>query len=85
MVKNVEFDQIFEIEQHLMARIQSVPEMVQTLFSCRTYFKYLNTKWKNNNRHFHSENLDKNGINVTSLNQFYLIILKNFPDFFLKW
>ena len=54
VVKNVEFDQIFEIEQHLMARIHSVPEMVQTLFSCRRYFKYLNTKWKNNNRHFHS-------------------------------
>ena len=82
MVQNVEFDQIFEIEQHLMACIQRVPEMVQTLFSCRRYFKYLNTKWKNNNRHFSFENLDKIGVNVTSLNQFYLIILKNFPDFF---
>ena len=54
VVQNVEFDQIFEIEQHLMARIQSVPEIVQTLFSCRRCFKYLKTKWKNNNRHFHS-------------------------------
>ena len=31
-VKNVEFDQIFEIKQHLMARTQSVPEMVQSYF-----------------------------------------------------
>ena len=54
VVQNVEFDQIFEIEQHFMALIQSVPEMVQTLFSCKTYFRYLNTKWKNNIRHFHS-------------------------------
>ena len=54
VVKNVEFDQIFEIEQHLMARIHSVPVMMPALFSCRTYFRYLNTKWKNNNRHFHS-------------------------------
>ena len=34
VVKNVEFDLIFEIEQHLIAHIQSVSEMVQTLFSC---------------------------------------------------
>ena len=54
VVQNVKFDQIFEIEQHLMARIHSVPVMIQALFSCRRYFKYLNTKWKNNNRHFHS-------------------------------
>ena len=90
VVKNVEFDQIFEIGQPLMARTQSVPEMVQTLFFCymysRRHFKYLKTKWKNNNRPLSFENLDKSGMNVTSLNHFYLIILKNFQDFFeLHW
>ena len=54
VVKNVEFDQIFEIEQHLMARIHSVSVMMPALFSCRTYFRHLKTKQKNKHRHFHS-------------------------------
>ena len=62
-----------------MARIHSVSEMIKTSFFCKTYFRYFNKYLS-----FSIRNLDKNGINVTSLNKFINYFEKIYQDFLSK-